>query len=71
LTAALFVRFFILLTTPSRKYRKRVARLRAEEHHNMDKLKLSLDWWAVIIAVAIVAGVCAYSRIHPHFTFPW
>jgi hypothetical protein len=37
----------------------------------MEKLKISLDWWAVIIASAIVAGVCLYARVNPHFTFPW
>jgi len=37
----------------------------------MKKAKLSLDWWTVIIASAIVAGVCLYSRVQPHFTFPW
>lgn len=37
----------------------------------MEKPKLSLDWWAVVIASLVVAGVCAYSRINPHFTFPW
>jgi len=37
----------------------------------MDKKKLSLDWWAIIIAAAIVTGICLYSRVNPHFTFPW
>jgi hypothetical protein len=37
----------------------------------MRKPTLSLDWWAVIIAFAIIAGVRLYSRFHPHFTLPW
>ena len=37
----------------------------------MNKPKLSFDWWAVILASVIVACVSSYSRLNPHFTFPW
>jgi len=37
----------------------------------ISKTSLSLDWWTVIAAAVIVAGVRVCSLVDLRFTFPW